>query len=353
MPHTNSFEHPREPERLEALRDMQILDTPTEERFNRITRLVCNSLDVPICAISCIDLNRQWFKSIQGLEIVQTNRDISFCQHTILQDEVIVVPDARFDDRFANNPLVTSDPSIVFYAGAPIYARANLPVATLCVIDTQPRHFDPESCEMLRDFARIVEREMHAARRNPIEEAIVHQVGDSWRATMIDPLTRLWNHEGIGIIITEAIRTHEQDSPIGAAIVDLCGYDDVCKSMGYVQGDAYVRSFSRAALQLLDEGDAMGRLRGAEFAFQFADAQTCEDAEHKLRRLLELATQIMPTAATIEPIGFGMWFPEQVVQRPELILEHLSDGLENVRLVQNAQLEVRVHGDRFESRNAA
>ena len=105
--------HTKERERLDSLYNLQILETPIEQRFELITGLLCTIFDVPVSAISFVDLHRQWFKSIQGLAIEQTDRCVSFCQYTILGDDVMVIPDARFDDRFGNTPLVTGDPGIV------------------------------------------------------------------------------------------------------------------------------------------------------------------------------------------------------------------------------------------------
>ncbi len=125
--------------RLAALHQFRILDTEKEERFDRLTRLASLITGAPIALISLVDDERQWFKSRVGLEVAETNRDISFCGHAIVSDEIMVVPDALRDDRFAENPLVTGDPFIRFYAGVPLLARNGYRLGTLCVIDTQPR----------------------------------------------------------------------------------------------------------------------------------------------------------------------------------------------------------------------
>lgn len=128
-----------EKERVALLHQFQILDSDREEAFDRLTRLASLITGAPIALISLVDEDRQWFKSRLGLEAEKTARDISFCGHAILADEIMVVPDAARDDRFADNPLVTGDPFIRFYAGVPLIAREGYRLGTLCVIDTEPR----------------------------------------------------------------------------------------------------------------------------------------------------------------------------------------------------------------------
>src|SRR6516165_6239377 len=107
--------------RLEALRALGLLDTPPEERFDRITRLLTRVMGVPMAFLSLVDADRQWFKSSCGLSMPQTPRAVSFCGHAILSDEPLVVPDAAKDERFRDNPLVTGEPHIRFYAGQPLH----------------------------------------------------------------------------------------------------------------------------------------------------------------------------------------------------------------------------------------
>src|SRR5690242_10793544 len=104
-----------EAQRLATLHSLNVLDTPAEERFERITRLACQALEAPIAAISLLDEDRQWFKSVRGLDMLETPRNISFCAHAILQDDVLAVPNAQEDPRFHDSPLVTGDPHIGFY----------------------------------------------------------------------------------------------------------------------------------------------------------------------------------------------------------------------------------------------
>ncbi|MFK3974761.1 diguanylate cyclase domain-containing protein [Pseudomonas sp. NPDC087358] len=151
---------PYEKERLEALRQLEILDTPGETSLDRITRLVARMLDVPIALVSLVDENRQWFKSRVGLDAMQTPRELAFCAHAILQTTPLVVPDAAADERFRDNLLVTGAPHIRFYAGVPIRTSKGFAVGTLCAIDERPRQMTEEELSILRDLADIVSREV-------------------------------------------------------------------------------------------------------------------------------------------------------------------------------------------------
>ena len=153
-----------ERQRLEALTSLDILDTPADERFERITRIAQRHFNVPIALVSLVDARRQWFKSKQGLDANETPRDISFCGHAILGDEVFVVKDALEDPRFCDNPLVTDEPRIRFYAGAPLATPDGLKLGTLCVIDRRPREFDQHARALLSALGQWVVRELDFAR---------------------------------------------------------------------------------------------------------------------------------------------------------------------------------------------
>lgn len=161
---------PNESDRLQALRSLKILDTAPEERFNRITRIAQRAFRVPIALVSLIDSERQWFKSRQGLCACETHRDISFCGHVILEDRLLVVPNAVDDPRFADNPLVTGDPHIRFYAGIPLKVLNNYRVGTLCLIDQTPRTFDNNDRLLIHDLGQMVQQELASSKTSVLEE---------------------------------------------------------------------------------------------------------------------------------------------------------------------------------------
>ena len=145
-----------ETERLKALYQLLILDTPPEERFDKIVAFAASEFDVPIALISLLDQDRQWFKAKVGLDACETGRDISFCGHAILQAGILVVPDALADARFADNPLVTGAPFIRFYAGAPLVMPDGHAPGTLCIIDSRPRELDAVDLAILGSLRDVL-----------------------------------------------------------------------------------------------------------------------------------------------------------------------------------------------------
>jgi GAF domain-containing protein len=151
-----------EEKRLQALRDLLILDTPPEERFDRITQFARFEFDVSIVVISLVDEERQWFKSIVGLDACSTSRDIAFCAHAILQDNIMVVEDALKDERFFDNPLVIGEPYIRFYAGAPLTLPTGEKIGTLCLIDQKPNSLNKLELSILSTLRQMVISELLA-----------------------------------------------------------------------------------------------------------------------------------------------------------------------------------------------
>lgn len=151
---------PNENERLNVLHALNLLDTPPEEVFDRITRLVARVLDVPIALVSLVDTDRQWFKSRVGLDAIETPRELAFCAHAIVQTSPMIVPDATLDERFADNALVTSNPNIRFYAGVPLRSVSGLSIGTLCAIDSKPRKLNADEINILIDLAAVISKEV-------------------------------------------------------------------------------------------------------------------------------------------------------------------------------------------------
>jgi len=208
-----------EASRLAALRALHVLNTPPEERFDRLTRLVRTIFDTSIALISLVDSDRQWFKSCIGLDVSETARDVSFCGHAILEDRLFIVPDALLDPRFADNPLVTEPPHIRFYAGQPLKASDGSQVGTLCVIDSKPHQPTERQCESLRDLAILVENELNAIDYHESLQAL--QSSRSRLASILDStLDGILAIDGTGLVDTfnhsaERIFGYHADEVIG------------------------------------------------------------------------------------------------------------------------------------------
>ena len=175
--------------RLRELRRYAVLDTPLEEAFDRITRLSARLLTVPISLVTPVDEDRQWFKSAYGWDKRETPRELSFCAHTISFEDVMVVSDATADERFRANALVTGDPRIRAYAGAPLKSANGFSLGTLCAIDVKPRVFTKDEQEILRDLAMLVrdELELRLAVRARTQQAAV--ISNLWAGVVVtDPL---------------------------------------------------------------------------------------------------------------------------------------------------------------------
>jgi diguanylate cyclase (GGDEF)-like protein/PAS domain S-box-containing protein len=161
-----------ESERMAALMATGLLDSPAEERFDRITRLAAQFFDVGICLVSLVDGERQWFKSRYGLDEAQPPRGLSFCAHAILGADILEVPDTWLDPRFADSPVVTGAPFVRFYAGAPVKSRSGHALGTLCLVDSKPRQLSEAQRRALRDFADCVEQEINLLGDNALQQQL-------------------------------------------------------------------------------------------------------------------------------------------------------------------------------------
>lgn len=172
-----------EAKRLKVLWQYDILDTVPEEVFDDLAELASHICEAPIGLITLVDEKRQWFKARVGTSVRETSRDISFCAHAILQDELFIVSDASKDPRFKNNPLVVGQPKIRFYAGAPLKSPDGYALGTLCVVDSKPRLLRDEQKKSLRILARHVETQLEL-RRHAKELAEARKHGDRQNAEL-------------------------------------------------------------------------------------------------------------------------------------------------------------------------
>lgn len=238
-----------EQERLSQLRSLAILDTPPEERFDRVTRMARRLFGVPIALVSLVDENRQWFKSGIGLDIKETERRVSFCAHAILKKGIFIIENAEQDERFCDNPLVTGDPHIRFYAGHPLYTLSGQPVGTLCILDREPRTFNEEDIDMLSDLAGMVEREIMAV-----------------QLAISDDLTRISNRRGFLTLSKYSLEIcRRQLFPATLIFFDLDNFKVVNDTYGHAEGDRALKLFADQMRDSFRTSDLFARIGGDEF----------------------------------------------------------------------------------------
>jgi diguanylate cyclase (GGDEF)-like protein len=262
-----------EKSRLETLESLNILDTFHEERFDRLTRMACKLFEVPIALVTLVDDRRQWFKSSIGLNVSETARDISFCGHAILSDEVLVVSDAEMDVRFADNPLVISDPHIRFYAGCPIKALNGSRLGTLAIIDIKVRTLSKQDLHVLKDLASMVERELAF-----IELAT------------IDELTGLSNRRGFMTNARYIINLCDrQQISCSLIFIDLNGFKNINDKFGHAEGDRALVDFSNLIRGNFRNSDVLARLGGDEFVILLTDTSkaSAEIAMNKFQNAID------------------------------------------------------------------
>ncbi len=292
-----------ERQRLEALRNLSILDTPPEERFDRLTRLAKQLFDVPIAIVSLVDSDRQWFKSIQGLDASETSREVSFCGHAILQSKLFIVEDAAGDPRFADNPLVTGAPDIRFYAGCPLTDANGYALGTLCLIDTEPRSLSEE---------------LGARTQAELTARIASET--------VDRVTGLSNLEGFLGLGSRALYTRaSQGLDVDLVIFELSDYRAREAALGPAEAGALLRRLLQGLMDLFSDADLLSHLGGGRFAATWLagdDGELLDD----LRARLVLMSSLNPST----PLEFRCrllpwrhdsgWSMEELLERGEALL---------------------------------
>lgn len=262
--------------RLAALQDLEILDTPAKERFDRITRMAQETFGTDIALVSIVDSDRQWFKSTQGLNAAETPRASSFCAHAICSEGAFVVPDTHEDERFRYNPLVTGHPDIRFYAGQPIRHPTGHMVGTLCVIDSKPRQLKPGEVSSLRDMALLVENELRHAHLSNTEALWHRSLSAEARKSSIDPLTRVWTRRAIlQLLELDMGRAIEQGEAIGVAMIAIDGFDATREGHPDLAADLLALSAGRIRAAVTD-GDLLGRYAAEAFLVVIRRAETAD-----------------------------------------------------------------------------
>lgn len=300
-----------EAERLAELDAYGILDTIPEQAYDDITTLASCICSAPISLVSFVDATRQWFKSRVGLDVSETSRDVAFCSHAIRKPtEMLVVSDALADDRFADNPLVQSDPHIRFYAGAPLVTPAGNALGTLCVIDRVPRTLTDRQRLALLALSRQVVAHLELGRQAGELQRIAEERtryallleqhrrqlevdldSMSQRATH-DQLTGLKNRSAFqDTVEAEIARSVRENEPLAVAMVDIDRFKVMNDAFGHLAGDEVLNRVAEIISENVRSADVVARFGGDEFALILPDTNvvTAKDVAERVRQAVERA----------------------------------------------------------------
>lgn len=313
--------HRLEDARIETIKGLG-LGTPDADRiYEAVVQLVSAALDVPICLLSIVEKDRQFFKAKVGLEDRETSRDISFCGHAILQqpdDSVMVVPDAQADPRFADNPLVTGEPKIRFYAGVQVNAPNNLPVGTVCAIDTKPRELSLKERKLLGSAKLLMEAAISLRSRS------TH-----------DHLTGLYNRRHFDSLLErEWRRAYRHAMPLGILIFDVDHFKGYNDRFGHQAGDECLKKVAQAAEAVVSRaGDVMARYGGEEFVAVLPGTDL-EATRHVAERVREAVRNLgvehpgTEAGCVTVSVGGGVLIDRDgLVKGPESLLAVADDAL--------------------------
>lgn len=230
--------------RVAALDACGALHSGREERFDRYTRLAQRMFNVPVALISLVHRDKQYLKSVQGLDLTETPRDISICGHALLSDEVFTVEDTLRDPRFADNPLVTGEPRIRFYAGCPLLSSDGYRLGSFCIIDKAPRKWTQADAEALADMGALVSAEL-----------------SQLRLSTIDELTGVSNRRGFNMISDQALQLCRRNNRHASLLlIDLDGFAAINDKLGSAHGDKALVEFAQMLNTSFRDSDVVSRL---------------------------------------------------------------------------------------------
>jgi diguanylate cyclase (GGDEF)-like protein len=258
--------------RIANIQSLDLFYTPIEERFERITRLARRALHVPVAAITLLNDEKQWFKSVAGWTVSELPKDHGLCHHTVTEKALTVIGDTTTDPRSAKSPLVLRAPHFRAYAGAPIGDDNGVLAGTFCVFDVRPRKFSAADRQSVLDLAAMTERELLSDQLSDAHTALTAKLSVARREAMMDPLTRLWNRRGSSVLLKAAItKADEYGMPLSLALLDLDNFKRVNDTYGHQTGDEVLRKVAARMIGAVRGDDVICRLGGDEFLIVMTD----------------------------------------------------------------------------------
>lgn len=316
------------------LASMESLDpfyTPLEERFERITRLACRSLGVPVAAITIVKDNRQWFKSVVGWNVTELPMAKSLCGEVIKKGDQIVVDDTLNDLYLMSNPFVCKGPKFRFYAGCAIKDSVGDTIGSFCVMDIKPRVTDAQFGVALADLGFLAQREIFSSQLKNAQSALIAKLSESRRQAMFDSLTRVWNRRGgMDLLNTAVQEATEYDHTLGLCLADIDHFKKVNDQFGHPVGDQVLRKVAASIVTTVRPQDIVSRVGGEEFMIlvRDVDARGCFSLANRVCaniRELPVRTRQAVVPMTLS-IGIAMRNKGDVVS-VEQLLENADKAL--------------------------
>lgn len=317
--------------RIAAIPESDYFCTPIEERFERITRVARHALRVPVAAVTLINGDRQWFKSVCGWPVSELPLDSTLCQVTLSEGKLTTINDTMAEPRTRGIPLVSEVPRFRAYAGYPIRDQYSHIIGTFCVFDTKPRPFSQEDCGALIDLAFMAQRELMSEQLMSAHLQLASKLGISRREAMIDPLTRLWNRRGAMVMMDAAIEEAcSKATPLAVALMDLDEFKPINDNYGHQVGDEVLRKAASRLIRNIRMSDVVCRIGGDEFLLLMNDAGTAAASQvaDRLRRCIAdtpIMTRHVPVEASIS-IGYTVFESDEPVE-VETLLERADSAL--------------------------
>lgn len=320
-----------------------LLYTPIEERFERITRLARRTLDVPVAAVTLISETKQWFKSVAGWTISELPRHESLCGQTLQSGELTIVEDTSVATHTRALSLVTERPRFRFYAGAPLFDADQALIGTFCVMDLKSRTFSSAESQALTDLAALAQNEFYADHLSSAHSALSGKLSIARREAMMDPLTRLWNRRGAMVMLKAACEEADAGgTSIAIALLDLDNFKRINDTYGHQIGDEVLRRMGARLIGAVRGDDVTCRIGGDEFLLIMTDTDQATAAKVAERMRRSITDTAIPTRQGSMPMSISVGYTvrepheqfslEQLLERADSgLMQSKKDGRNRVR----------------------